>query len=381
MAQKSPARRGRLPLFILPALLILLACRWLGLPLRAGKAPPASPTPSPSAVAWLAGAAAPGKSTPTPVRPPASAPAIVSTQPPPTSVPPPTLLPISCLPPGVKVTFARAMWASSGDTIVVQIDGATRTVHYLGVLAAPVRPSAGFFGPPAATQNAGLIAGQTLRLIQDGETDRDALGRLERYVVVNDSEVFLNYEVIRRGLAEFDPSSPAQACRSALELAQQSASLEGLGRWQPAQTFEAAMGSTEATGALEASPLSATPSLTPDFTAAALRTGTRFPTSPPHATSSPEGTFVPPLLSETPTPTLTHTPGPSPTITVTHGPGCDPSYPTVCIAPPPPYLNCDDIQFTSFVVLEPDPHYFDRDGNGIGCEPGEWDLPTPTPTR
>lgn len=380
MAHKPPARRGRLPLFILPALLILLACRWLGLPLGDDKSPPASPTPSSSAVAWLAGAAAPGKSTPTLDRAAPSIPAATAA-PLPTVTPQPTLPAVSCLPPGAKVTFARAMWASSGDTIVVQIDGATRTVHYLGVLAAPVRPQAGFFGPPAATQNAGLIAGQILRLIQDGETDRDALGRLERYVVVNDSEVFLNYEVIRRGLAEFDPSSPAQACRSALELAQQSASLEGLGRWQPAQTFEAAMGATQATGALETAPLSATPSLTPEFTAAVLRTGTRRPASSPRATSSPESTFVPPTLSETPTPTLTHTPGPSPTITVTHGPGCDPSYPTVCIAPPPPYLNCDDIQFTSFVVLEPDPHYFDRDGNGIGCEPGEWDLPTPTPTR
>jgi|GEM_PF-1585857 len=47
---------------------------------------------------------------------------------------------------------------------------------------------------------------------------------------------------------------------------------------------------------------------------------------------------------------------------------CDPSYPTVCIPPPPPDLDCDDIPYRNFVVRPPDPHRFDRDGDGIGCE-------------
>lgn len=47
---------------------------------------------------------------------------------------------------------------------------------------------------------------------------------------------------------------------------------------------------------------------------------------------------------------------------------CDPSYPTVCIPPPPPDLNCDDIPYRNFVVLPPDPHHFDGDEDGIGCE-------------
>jgi predicted nucleic acid-binding Zn ribbon protein len=48
--------------------------------------------------------------------------------------------------------------------------------------------------------------------------------------------------------------------------------------------------------------------------------------------------------------------------------GCDPSYPTVCIPPPPPDLDCKDIQYRNFVVLPPDPHHFDGDHDGIGCE-------------
>jgi len=47
---------------------------------------------------------------------------------------------------------------------------------------------------------------------------------------------------------------------------------------------------------------------------------------------------------------------------------CDPSYPDVCIPPPPPDLDCKDIPYRNFRVLPPDPHRFDRDKDGIGCE-------------
>lgn len=47
---------------------------------------------------------------------------------------------------------------------------------------------------------------------------------------------------------------------------------------------------------------------------------------------------------------------------------CDPAYPTVCIPPKPPDLNCGSIPYKDFPVLEPDPHGFDRDNDGIGCE-------------
>lgn len=47
---------------------------------------------------------------------------------------------------------------------------------------------------------------------------------------------------------------------------------------------------------------------------------------------------------------------------------CDPSYPDFCIPPLPPDLDCKDIPQKNFKVLPPDPHKFDRDGDGIGCE-------------
>lgn len=49
---------------------------------------------------------------------------------------------------------------------------------------------------------------------------------------------------------------------------------------------------------------------------------------------------------------------------------CDPAYPDVCIPPPPPDLDCADIPYRNFRVLPPDPHRFDGDHDGIGCESG-----------
>jgi hypothetical protein len=47
---------------------------------------------------------------------------------------------------------------------------------------------------------------------------------------------------------------------------------------------------------------------------------------------------------------------------------CDPSYPGVCIPSPPPDLDCADVPYDHFTVLPPDPHSFDGEGDGVGCE-------------
>jgi micrococcal nuclease len=49
---------------------------------------------------------------------------------------------------------------------------------------------------------------------------------------------------------------------------------------------------------------------------------------------------------------------------------CSPAYPGVCIPPPPPDLDCPQISHRRFQVLPPDPHRFDSDADGIGCESG-----------
>ena len=50
---------------------------------------------------------------------------------------------------------------------------------------------------------------------------------------------------------------------------------------------------------------------------------------------------------------------------------CHPSYPDVCIPRPPPNLNCDDEGVPeNFEVSGSDPHGFDNNNDGIGCESG-----------
>ncbi len=66
--------------------------------------------------------------------------------------------------------------------------------------------------------------------------------------------------------------------------------------------------------------------------------------------------------SPTQPPTILNTPANNPSG------NCHPSYPDVCIPPPPPDLDCKDVGFRRFKVLPPDPHRFDGDNDGIGCE-------------
>ena len=79
--------------------------------------------------------------------------------------------------------------------------------------------------------------------------------------------------------------------------------------------------------------------------------------------------ITPPTLAVTATTTVVSSSSSS-------GSECDPSYPQLCIPPPPPKLTCDDISARKFTVEKPDPHNLDRDANGIGCEV----PPPPGPT-
>ena len=49
-------------------------------------------------------------------------------------------------------------------------------------------------------------------------------------------------------------------------------------------------------------------------------------------------------------------------------PGCDPSYVGACIPPPPPDLDCADVPYQRFAVVGADPHRFDGNHDGVGCE-------------
>jgi len=103
-----------------------------------------------------------------------------------------------------------------------------------------------------------------------------------------------------------------------------------------------------------------------------LQTGT--PTTVPTPTSTtalPTPTPTATLPEATPTATASPTDiPPTPTSTATPTPisSCHASYPTVCIPLPPPDLGCGEIPYRNFTVLQPDPHRFDGDKDGVGCE-------------
>ena len=95
-------------------------------------------------------------------------------------------------------------------------------------------------------------------------------------------------------------------------------------------------------------------------------TATATATETPTITTTPTVTATP---TRTPTATSTPTRTPSPTATPTRDSAqCHPSYPDHCIKPPPPELDCGDIPWRNFTVLPPDPHGFDGDQDGVGCE-------------
>ncbi|WP_350339653.1 HNH endonuclease family protein [Actinotalea lenta] len=85
------------------------------------------------------------------------------------------------------------------------------------------------------------------------------------------------------------------------------------------------------------------------------------PSASPTSTPTPETTPAPPP-PPAPAPPAPPAPAPEP------APACDPSYPDVCIPPYPPDLNCKDVPYKRFKVVGSDPHGFDRDHDGIGCE-------------
>jgi outer membrane biosynthesis protein TonB len=94
-------------------------------------------------------------------------------------------------------------------------------------------------------------------------------------------------------------------------------------------------------------------------------TTTTVPT--PRATKRVPAPRTPPVSTPKPAPKPKprHVPKPAPP---KPKPSCDPSYPTVCIPPAPPDLDCPQISARRFVVRAPDPHGFDNDNDGIGCE-------------
>ncbi|MFW6074834.1 MAG: thermonuclease family protein [Chloroflexota bacterium] len=225
----------------------------------------------------------------------------------PTATDPPTPTPE---PLGEEVEVIRVI---DGDTIEVLYNGRAESVRLIGIdTPETVHPSQPVqcYGPEASQFTLDMIARANFRVILERDvSERDQFGRLLRYVWLphSDGLRFLNEELVGQGYAMVTTYPPDVAYTNLFLERQRAARNNGLGLW----------------GAC--------------------------------------GDFGVPLATPTPEPA----PAPPPS-----GGNCDPSYPDVCIPPYPPDLNCDDVPYRRFTVLPPDPHGFDGDNDGIGCESG-----------
>lgn len=91
-----------------------------------------------------------------------------------------------------------------GDTIVVELNGKSETVRFIGMDTPEThdpRKPVQCFGPEAAAHTKALLEGQNVRLAADPEdSDRDKYGRLLRYVYLPDGEL-VNAELVQDGYA------------------------------------------------------------------------------------------------------------------------------------------------------------------------------------
>jgi micrococcal nuclease len=134
---------------------------------------------------------------------------------------------ISCAVPNAPVV-TRVI---DGDTIEVNIDGTIYRVRYIGIDTPELddkRPEFCALAQEATRYNRQLVGGKSVRLERDiSETDK--YGRLLRYVYVDD--IFVNAELVRRGLAWAKTYEPDIKYQDYLEKAEAEARQNKIGIW------------------------------------------------------------------------------------------------------------------------------------------------------
>ena len=176
-----------------------------------------------------------------------------------------------------------------------------------------------------------LPAGTKVKLEADPALDKkDGSGRLLRYVHKGKKNV--NIVLVRRGAATvwfYQGERGAYAKRLLKRSEEAMNASRGLWGTCPGTLFDPEQAATTGTS----------PEPAPE----------PAPAPPPEPAPEPEPADVPsePIASE----------------------NCDPSYPDFCIPSPPPDLDCADVS-GPFAVVGADPHRFDGDDDGMGCESG-----------
>ena len=207
--------------------------------------------------------------------------------------------------------------AVDGDTVDVRLtNGRRERVRLIGIDTPELRP-AECLGTQAKLRAQQLARGKRVQLIGDStQATRDRYRRLLAYVVLPRNRD-LGRQLIAEGFGNvYVYNRPFQRL-STYRSAERSAKTGGRGLWGQC-------------------------------------VGAPPPSPPPPPTPPPPPPPTPP-------------PPPPPT-----SGSCAASYPDVCIPPPPPDLDCGEISHRKFRVRwdvsDPDPHGFDGNRDGVGCE-------------
>lgn len=160
----------------------------------------------------------------TPIRGTPELPSTIGAGPSMRGTPSETPIPSAALP--EDTVEGRVVEVIDGDTIKVRIDGGLRTVRYIGI-DAPERGE--FLGAASTEANRDLVSDGVVLLERD-VSDADDYGRLLRYVYLPGG-LFVNGELVRRGLARaqaYPPDTRRQAMLTGME---QEARAAGRGLW------------------------------------------------------------------------------------------------------------------------------------------------------
>lgn len=134
-------------------------------------------------------------------------------------------VPAACAQQSTEVRRGTITRIIDESTVEILLDGENIQVAFAGIRVSPGQP-----GNTAVQKISELAAGRDILLVKDA-TEQDSSGRLVRYLFAGDT--FINYELVRAGLAQLLPDSPDRACLSLFEQAEEFARDEKLGLWKP----------------------------------------------------------------------------------------------------------------------------------------------------
>ena len=135
-----------------------------------------------------------------------------------------------CIPTNTERKRVLVTRVLDGDRIEAVSGNDTIRVRYIGINAPRLAPTIEWQAPMAISTNDRLVGGKYVTLVKD-TTDMDAEGFYLRYVLIDD--LFVNYELVRQGLAKVAPMPPDTACETTFLAAQVEAQASIRGVWQP----------------------------------------------------------------------------------------------------------------------------------------------------